>query len=106
MQLRICAGATIIPVFIVPNEDMASDTSTGGHRKIPFIIGDLKEGVKFFDRNLMSIMTSEIADIGDLNAFEEDLTIFRAIEREEGIIPNLAIKDLAKYIDEIKEKLE
>lgn len=31
----------------------------------------------------MSIMTSNIAAIGDLNAFEEDLTIFRAIERED-----------------------
>ena len=93
MQLRICAGATIIPVFIVPNEDMASDTSTEGHRKIPFIIGDLKEGVKFFDRNLMSIMTSEIAAIGDLNAFEEDLTIFRAIERED-----CKIKDSAAFV--------
>ena len=25
---------------------------------------------------------SDIASIGDLNAFEEDLTLFRAIERE------------------------
>ena len=31
----------------------------------------------------MSIMTSNIAAIGSLNAFEEDLTIFRAIERED-----------------------
>lgn len=83
MQLRLCAGATIVPVFVVPNSDMPSDTKTAGHRKIPFIIGDLKEGIKFFDRNQMSIMTSEIAAIGDLNAFEEDLTIFRAIERED-----------------------
>lgn len=83
MQMRICAGATIIPVTIIPNQDFTSDTATAGHRKVPFLIGDLKEGVKFFDRNLMSIMTSNIAAIGDLNAFEEDLTIFRAIERED-----------------------
>lgn len=83
MQMRLCAGATIIPVMVIPNQDFASDTSTAGHRKIPFIIGDLKEGIKFFDRNQMSIMTSNIAAIGDLNAFEEDLTIFRAIERED-----------------------
>lgn len=83
MQMRLCAGATIIPVKVIPNQDFASDTSTADHRKIPFIIGDLKEGIKFFDRNQMSIMTSNIAAIGDLNAFEEDLTIFRAIERED-----------------------
>ena len=28
-------------------------------------------------------MTSNIASAGDLNAFEEDLTLFRAIERED-----------------------
>ena len=28
-------------------------------------------------------MTSNIAAIGDLNAFEQDLTLFRAIERED-----------------------
>lgn len=83
MKLRICAGATIVPVKVIPNQDLKSDTSTAGHRKIPFLIGDLKEGIKFFDRNQMSIMTSNIAAIGNLNAFEEDLTIFRAIERED-----------------------
>lgn len=83
MQMRLCAGATIIPVSVIPNQDLASDTGTAGHRKVPFLIGDLKEGIKFFDRNQMSIMTSNIAAIGELNAFEEDLTIFRAIERED-----------------------
>lgn len=83
MQMRLCAGATIVPVRVVPNQDLASDISTAGHRKVPLIIGDLKEGIKFFDRNQMTVMTSNIAAIGELNAFEEDLTIFRAIERED-----------------------
>ena len=47
------------------------------------IVGDLKEAVKFFDRKLLTIMTSNIAMAGELNAFEEDLTLFRAIERED-----------------------
>lgn len=93
MQMRLCAGATIIPVTIIPNQDLASDTATAGHRKVPFIIGDLKEGIKFFDRNQMSIMTSNIAAIGNLNAFEEDLTIFRAIERED-----CKVKDEAAFV--------
>lgn len=83
MQLRLCAGSTIIPIFVIPNGDMPSDVATAGKRKIPFIIGDLKEGVKFFDRKQLSILTSDIAQVGDLNAFEEDLTIYRAIERED-----------------------
>lgn len=51
--------------------------------RIPMIIGDLKEGIWYFDRAATSIMTSNIAAIGDLNAFEQDLTIYRAIERED-----------------------
>ena len=31
----------------------------------------------------MTIAVSNIAQVGDLNAFEEDLTIYRAIERED-----------------------
>lgn len=83
MQMVLCAGATRIPVFVIPNEDLPSDTETAGTRKIPMVIGDLKEGIKFFDRKKLTIMTSNIASAGDLNAFEEDLTLFRAIERED-----------------------
>ena len=93
MQMRLCAGATIVPVEVYPNDDLTSDTGTSGHRKIPFIIGDLKEGIKFFDRNLMTISQSTTAAIGELNAFEEDLTIFRAIERED-----CQIKDAKAFV--------
>lgn len=86
MQMVLCAGATRVPVSVIPNGDMPSDTSTAKERKIPFIIGDLKEGVKFFDRKLLTIMTSNIAMAGELNAFEEDLTLFRAIEREDCVM--------------------
>ena len=51
--------------------------------KIPFIIGDLKEGIRFFDRKRLTLNTSNVASIGELNAFEEDLTLFRGIERED-----------------------
>lgn len=83
MQMVLCAGATRIAVFVIPNADLPSDTATEGSRKIPMIIGDLKEGVKFFDRKQLTIMTSNIASAGNLNGFEEDLTLFRAIERED-----------------------
>ena len=55
--------------------------------KIPFTIGDLKEGIKFYDRRQLSLMVSQTAVVGEgedaLNAFEEDLTLIRGIERED-----------------------
>ena len=83
MDSVLCAGATRVPVKVIPNGDMPSDTATKGTTKIPVIIGDLKEGIKFFDRKRLTLVTSNIAVAGELNAFEEDLTIFRAIERED-----------------------
>lgn len=78
MQMWLCAGATKVPVEVIPNNDLSTVEN-----KIPVIIGDLKEGIIFWDRKLMNIKMSDIASIGDLNAFEEDLTLFRAIERED-----------------------
>ena len=78
MKSVLCAGATRIPITVIPNGEMPTDD-----KKIPFIIGDLKEGIKFFDRKQLSIMASGIASTGDFNAFEEDMTLFRAIERED-----------------------
>lgn len=83
MDSVLCAGATRVPVKVIPNGDMPSDTTTKGNRKIPMIIGDLKEGIKFWDRKKTTLTTSNTAVAGTLNAFEEDLTIFRAIERED-----------------------
>ena len=34
----------------------------------------------------LNIMTSNTAVAGDLNAFENDLTLFRAIEREDVVV--------------------
>ena len=78
MAMWLCAGATKVPVEVIPNADMPTSEN-----KVPMIIGDLKEGIVFWDRQLMNIKMSDIASIGDLNAFEEDLTLFRAIERED-----------------------
>lgn len=78
MKLVLCAGATSIPVQVIPNADLPTVEN-----KIPMIIGDLNEAVVYWDRQQMSIMVSNIAQVGDLNAFEEDLTIYRAIERED-----------------------
>jgi len=78
MKMVLCAGATSVPVVVIPNADLPTVET-----KIPMIVGDLKEGIVYWDRQLMTIAVSSIAQVGDLNAFEEDLTIYRAIERED-----------------------
>lgn len=78
MKLVLSAGATTVPVEVIPNADLPNDTE-----KIPFIIGDLNEGIVYWDREQRNIISSNIAAIGEINAFEEDLTIYRAIERED-----------------------
>lgn len=130
MKLQLAAGATVVPLKVVPNAIMPStptysastDTSVAAGKtyytrsgsgtaespyvytkvvsptgnpstssyyemdaypQMPFIIGDLKEGVWFWDRQRVNIAESTIAAIGSLNAFEQDLTIYRAIERED-----------------------
>lgn len=130
MRLTLTAGATVVPLSVVPNEIMPSTptytassdvtvtagktyytrtgsgtaqspyvytavtTPTGNPStssyyemdptpQIPFIVGDLYEGIVYWDREWMSIAESAIAAIGDFNAFEQDLTLYRAIERED-----------------------
>ena len=82
MKLRLCAGATTIPVKVYSNDTL----ETKGN-KIPFIIGDLKEGIKGFDRKKLTLLPSKVAVVGSgedqLNAYEEDLTLIRGIERED-----------------------
>ena len=78
MEMRLCAGASTIPVVVVPNADLATNET-----KVPFIVGDLNEAIVFWDRQQMNIRMSDTAAIGDFNAYEEDLTLFRAIERED-----------------------
>ena len=78
MAMTLQVGAQKIPVEVYPNADMPSDGS-----KVPMIIGDLKEGIIYWDRKQMNIKISDVAVVGDLNAYEEDLTLYRAIERED-----------------------
>ena len=82
MELRLSVGARSIPVVQIPNEVLA----TGEGNKVPFIVADLKEFMKEFDRQQLSIINSTTAAIGDFNAFEEDMTLFRGIMRADFVI--------------------
>lgn len=89
MKLVLTAGATVIPLEVLPNADLPTVEN-----KVPFIVGDLKEGIKFWDRQRTNIITSNTAVAGELNAFEQDLTLFRAIERED-----VTVKDAAAFVN-------
>lgn len=76
MELYLSVGVRRIPVTVVPNAVLKTEEG-----KIPFIVGDLHSYVRMFDRQHMTITVSNTATVGELNAFEQDLTLWRAILR-------------------------
>lgn len=80
MERRLAVGATTIPVVVVPNAVLASSKKSG-KAVMPFYIGDLKEAITIFDRKKVVIDNSTTASVSGFNAFEQDMTLFRAIER-------------------------
>lgn len=89
MGMTLQVGAHKVPVVVIPNGDMPSDGS-----KVPFVIGDLNEGVVYWNRKQMNIKISDVAVVGDLNAYEEDLTLYRAIERED-----VTLRDTESFVN-------
>ena len=79
MKMQLSAGANVIPVHVLPNKDLADDSTKG----IPFFIGSMYDAITLFDRQQITINTSNVAVVGTLNAFEDDLTIWRGMLRED-----------------------
>lgn len=77
-QLQLCVGPHILPVKTYDN-DTIPNTGT----KVPFILGDLMEGIAYWDRRQFTIKVSDVAAVGELNAFEQDLTIWRGSLRDD-----------------------
>ena len=77
-ELRLCVGPHVLPVKTYDNETIP--TAEG---KIPMILGDLKEGVVYWDRRAFSVKVSETAVVGEFNAFEQDMTIWRGSLRDD-----------------------
>lgn len=76
MEMYLSCGVRRIPVTVIPNDVLKTE---GG--KIPVIVGDLHEYVKMFDRQKLSLLTSNVAVAGEFNAYEMDMTLVRAIMR-------------------------
>ena len=93
----LAVGARLVPVVVVPNAVFPSTVVASGDNAgtyMPFVVGDLKEGIAFFDRQELSILTSNTASINvtvdnattTLSAFESDLTFFRGIMRFNAVV--------------------
>lgn len=78
-KLQLRCGAKVVPVIVFGNNDLPTDLeTTPGSLVIPFICGDLKEGIKLFDRQQTSLFASNVASVTGFNAFEQRGTIYRA----------------------------
>lgn len=75
-QLR--CGTTVLPIKVLPNKVWA--TADG---KIPFIVGNLFDFIRKYDRKAMSIKASDVATIGNFNAYAQNMTLLRAIVRDD-----------------------
>ena len=77
-ELQLCVGPHRLPVSTFDNDTIPSDGT-----KVPIGLGDFKEGIRYWDRRSFALKTSDVAVVGKLNAFEEDLTIWRGSLRDD-----------------------
>jgi HK97 family phage major capsid protein len=71
------------------------------------VCGDFKEAFKKYDRQRTSIMSSNVAVAGSLNAFTQNMTLVRAIERNDyKVLDNEAYTNLKMVIDDASVKGE
>lgn len=77
-KLQLRCGTVVVPIKVLPNKVLASNGT-----KVPVIIGDLKAGIRKWDRQSMSIKASDVASIGNFNAFAMNMTLLRAILRDD-----------------------
>ena len=77
-KLTLRCGNVVLPIKVLPNKVLATTDN-----KIPMIIGDLKSAIRKWDRQSMSIKASDVASIGGFNAYAMNMTLFRAILRDD-----------------------
>jgi len=77
-KLTLRCGTTVLPIKVLPNKVFASNGT-----KVPFIVGNLYDFARKYDRQSMSIMASTTASIGSFNAFAQNMTLLRAILRDD-----------------------
>ena len=106
-KLQLRAGAVVVPIKVVPNNVLPTEDN-----KIPFIIGDMKEAVAFWDRQQYILNASDIASVGNVNAFAQNLTLFRTGTRDrhkgnlEHHLVMLSMFGVVRVVDELDERLQ
>lgn len=89
---RTGSGTAESPYVYTPVETPTGNPKTSGYYEltgtaIPFVCGDLREGIKLFDRQQITVRTSTEAVVGSgadtVNAFEQDMTIFAGHLRQD-----------------------
>lgn len=71
-QMQLAVGPYVLPVKSFDNKTLPS-TGT----KVPMILGDLKSGIAYWQKKALAIKPSDVAVAGDLNAYEQDLILWR-----------------------------
>lgn len=70
--LQLAIGPYVMPVKVLANATLAS-TGT----KVPVILGNLKEGIAYWQKKALDIKVSDVATVGTVNAYEQDLILYR-----------------------------
>ena len=99
-KLQLAFGSVIIPVKVIPTTDFPNVVDTE-KTYAPVIIGDLHEAVVLYDRQKMSIKGSDTASVTGFNAFENDLTLFRGLDRFDTQVLDKNAYTLAHFATEI-----
>ena len=76
VQLR--CGTTVLPIKVLPNKVFKSNGT-----KVPFIVGNLYDFARKYKRQGISLKSSDVASIGSFNAFAQNMTLIRAITRDD-----------------------
>lgn len=77
-KMQLCISAHVLPVKTYDTETIPTDGT-----KVPMILGSLKEGIVYWDRRQFSVKHSDVAVVGELNAFEQDLVLWRGSQRDD-----------------------
>ena len=79
-RMLLCVGPVNVPIKIWDNGTLPTDSVSG---KVPFIIGDLQEGIQRFDRRQITVQRLTEATVGSLNLAEMGMVAFKATMRDD-----------------------
>lgn len=82
-KMQLCIGGKIREVVPVPNSVWASASGANSSTVIPFIVGELSEAIKMFDRQALEIAVSDTAAVTGFNAFEQNGVLMKGVLRND-----------------------